>query len=82
MVPPFDPCRARHTGRFLSALCCIASRKDLIRNLFASTEYASQGIYTIRFFKNGHWKHITIDDRIPCNVTPATCALPMLTRPT
>jgi len=54
---------------FLSALCTVASRKDLLRNLFASTEYASQGIYTIRFFKNGRWKYVNIDDRIPCGPT-------------
>ena len=54
---------------FLSALCTVASRKDLLRNLFASTEHASQGIYTIRFFKNGRWKYVNIDDRIPCGPT-------------
>lgn len=54
---------------FLSALSTVASRKDLLRNLFASTEYASQGIYTIRFFKNGRWKYVNIDDRIPCSPT-------------
>eukprot|EP00960_Hanusia_phi_P041268 754920-Hanusia_phi.AAC.3 len=52
---------------FLSALSCVASRRDLLRNLFASTEFGSQGIYTIRFYKNGRWKYITIDDRIPCS---------------
>jgi hypothetical protein len=54
---------------FLSALCCVATRKELLKNLFASTEYASKGIYTIRFFKNGKWKHVNIDDRIPCDST-------------
>jgi len=54
---------------FLSALSCVASRRDLLENLFASTEFASKGIYTIRFYKNGKWKHVTIDDRIPCGPT-------------
>lgn len=54
---------------FLSALSCVASRPDLLQGLFASTEYASKGMYTIRFFKNGKWKHVSIDDRIPCGPT-------------
>jgi hypothetical protein len=54
---------------FLSALSTVASRKDLLRFLFASTALASQGIYTIRFFKNGRWKYVNIDDRIPCGPT-------------
>jgi len=54
---------------FLSALSCVASRPDLLQGLFASTEYASKGIYTVRFFKNGKWKHVSIDDRIPCSPT-------------
>jgi len=55
---------------FLSALCTVASRKDLLRNLFASEEHGKAwGIYTFRFFKNGRWKYVTIDDRIPCGPT-------------
>ena len=51
---------------FLSAIACVAPRRDLLLNLFASTEYSQKGIYTLRFFKHGKWKLVTIDDRIPC----------------
>jgi hypothetical protein len=50
----------------LSAIACIAPRRDLLQLLFASTEYSQKGIYTLRFFKHGKWKLVTIDDRIPC----------------
>ncbi len=51
---------------FLSAVACVAPRRELIRALFASTEYSQKGIYTLRFFKHGKWKLVSIDDRIPC----------------
>jgi len=49
---------------FLGALSVVATRKDLLMPLFVST-HPEYGFYQIKYFKNGEWRVITIDDRIP-----------------
>jgi len=49
---------------FLGALSVVATRRDLLLPLFVSA-HEKQGFYQIKFFKNGEWKVVTIDDRIP-----------------
>ena len=51
----------------LSALSILASHPVQLERLFVSTKYADLGMYVVQFFKNGRWKLIIVDDRIPCN---------------
>jgi calpain-15 len=52
---------------FLSALAVVAERHDLIARLFANGDTApsAQGIYALRFFLDGEWTSVVIDDRLP-----------------
>eukprot|EP01114_Cavostelium_apophysatum_P007275 TRINITY_DN1929_c0_g1_i1.p1 TRINITY_DN1929_c0_g1~~TRINITY_DN1929_c0_g1_i1.p1 ORF type:complete len:718 (-),score=206.71 TRINITY_DN1929_c0_g1_i1:60-2213(-) len=50
---------------FLGALSVVATRKDLLEPLIVSA-HPEYGFYQIKFFKNGDWQVVTIDDRIPC----------------
>eukprot|EP01130_Rhizamoeba_saxonica_P016287 TRINITY_DN7499_c0_g1_i1.p1 TRINITY_DN7499_c0_g1~~TRINITY_DN7499_c0_g1_i1.p1 ORF type:complete len:1144 (-),score=258.70 TRINITY_DN7499_c0_g1_i1:25-3456(-) len=52
---------------FLSALSVLAQNgTEEIQGLFVSS-HAEQGFYQCRFFKDGVWIIVTIDDYIPCN---------------
>lgn len=55
---------------FLSALAVVAERHDLIARLFADTAPCKQGCYGIRFFLDGEWTCILIDDRLPVSNAP------------
>jgi len=50
---------------FLGALAVVATRIDLIKEIIVSTN-PQHGFYQFRFYKNGEWNVVTIDDRIPC----------------
>eukprot|EP01113_Clastostelium_recurvatum_P012032 TRINITY_DN1619_c0_g1_i9.p1 TRINITY_DN1619_c0_g1~~TRINITY_DN1619_c0_g1_i9.p1 ORF type:complete len:881 (+),score=169.87 TRINITY_DN1619_c0_g1_i9:70-2712(+) len=51
---------------FLSALAVIATSvgNEFVENLFVASN-PKEGRYKIRFYKNGEWKIVEIDDRIP-----------------
>ena len=51
---------------FLCSLASLAERPKLIENLFITKKSNSEGVYRIRFCKNGEWVEVTIDDYIPC----------------
>jgi len=46
----------------LGAAACVATKPDLLQGLIVdfSLEW---GVFTFRIFKDGKWKHVTIDDR-------------------
>jgi Calpain family cysteine protease len=48
----------------LGAMSVVACRNDLLYPLFvcAHPEY---GMYQIKFYKNGHWRVVTVDDYVP-----------------
>jgi hypothetical protein len=50
----------------LGALSCLATRVDLLQNLitFDGMQY---GFVVVQFFKNGEWKPVVVDTRLPCN---------------
>lgn len=52
---------------FLGALAIVASRDHLFQKLFAFTEMNHLGVYSVRFYHNGDWKIVTIDDLLPCD---------------
>lgn len=51
---------------FLSALAILASAEGLIEELFVSSD-PERGMYQCKFFKNGEWVVVAVDDRIPCH---------------
>ena len=58
--------RQGHLGDcwFLSALAVVGERRDLIARLFVDISNDS-GPYACRFFLDGKWRVITVDDQIP-----------------
>lgn len=54
---------------FLSALSVLAtSPEDLVRQLFVSS-HPEYGFYQCTIFKDGEWRVVTIDDKIPCGAS-------------
>jgi calpain-15 len=51
---------------FMSALACLAERPKLVERLFVTQEANQEGVYRIKFCKNGEWVHVTVDDYFPC----------------
>ena len=51
----------------LSSLSMAATAPGLIENLFRRPKcFPDIGLYTLRFYKNGQWVNVIVDDRIPC----------------
>jgi calpain-15 len=51
---------------FMCALSALAERPDLVRRLFLIEEINEEGIYRVRFCKDGEWIKVTVDDYFPC----------------
>jgi len=52
---------------FLAAIANTATAsKDLIINDLIVEDFEQQGMYGVKFFVNGQWLTIVVDDRIPC----------------
>lgn len=59
----------------LAALSIVASvHPKHVMQLFETQKTSSRGIYACRFYRNGQWKRVIVDDYIPC--TPSTGFLP------
>eukprot|EP01041_Mallomonas_annulata_P011157 gene11157-23318_t len=56
---------------FINSLRYLACEPKYIERLLVSDKYAHKGIYTIKFCKNGKWRYVHIDDRIPCRQSGA-----------
>ena len=51
----------------ISAITCVLEKDEqLIRRLFETQAYNAEGVYRLKLFVEGRWKHITVDDYIPC----------------
>lgn len=50
---------------FLGALSVVAEREKLFFNLFNTTEVNPYGVYSCRFFHNGAWEDVIVDDHVP-----------------
>jgi len=44
----------------------LAERPNLVKRLFITQEYQSNGLYRLRLAKNGQWQEVIVDDYIPC----------------
>lgn len=64
----------------LSAFACLAEHPGALENLLLTKEYNLRGSYKVRLFDDqaGVWRHIEVDDRIPCN---ATTGAPLFAQP-
>jgi hypothetical protein len=53
---------------FLGALSTLSTKPELLDRLFVNTEHMlTCGFVTCQFFKNGEWKQVIIDTRLPYN---------------
>ncbi|KAK3099303.1 hypothetical protein FSP39_002373 [Pinctada imbricata] len=52
---------------FSTALASIGGRHELLKRIFLSTEVSPEGFYFLRLCKDGAWKTVLIDDRLPCD---------------
>eukprot|EP00756_Hemistasia_phaeocysticola_P048214 Hpha_TRINITY_DN22646_c0_g1::TRINITY_DN22646_c0_g1_i1::g.192811::m.192811/K08582/CAPN15; calpain-15 len=50
---------------FLSALCVVCTRDDLSARLLISEQMSAAGVYCVRFWKDGEWTPVIIDDQLP-----------------
>ena len=50
----------------MCALASLAERPKLVENLFITKTKNKEGIYRMRFCKNGEWVEVTVDDHFPC----------------
>ena len=51
---------------FMCALASLAERPKLVENNFITKEKNKEGVYRLRFCKNGNWEEVTVDDYFPC----------------
>lgn len=50
---------------FLSALSVLAERPHLIDRILLTKQYNPEGAYAVRFFRDGDWKRVIVDDFFP-----------------
>lgn len=50
----------------MCALASLAERPQLVQRLFVTEKINPDGIYRVRFCKNGEWVIVTVDDFFPC----------------
>lgn len=50
----------------LCALSALAERPALIERIFVTKEYNENGVYQLKFCKNGEWQNVVLDDYFPC----------------
>jgi calpain-15 len=51
---------------FMCALASLAERPKLVENNFITKEKNKEGVYRLKFCKNGNWEEVTVDDYFPC----------------
>eukprot|EP01112_Ceratiomyxa_fruticulosa_P012898 TRINITY_DN3595_c0_g1_i7.p1 TRINITY_DN3595_c0_g1~~TRINITY_DN3595_c0_g1_i7.p1 ORF type:complete len:933 (-),score=213.16 TRINITY_DN3595_c0_g1_i7:288-3086(-) len=56
----------------ISALSVLsAMRPDIIQDIFVASD-VSKGVYAVRYWKDGEWKYVVIDDYVPTTMTTLT----------
>ena len=72
-LPPIDANDIRQGSLgncwFMSACAVLTQRPESLMAVFVTREYNPQGVYGLRFFKNGKVAHVTVDDWLPLSVT-------------
>lgn len=49
----------------MGGLSTIATRRDLLIQVIPQSELNEWGVYEFRFYKNGQWVYVLIDDYLP-----------------
>ena len=52
---------------FLSALGAMTAKPELLRAVVVSSQQAARGVYTCKFYKQGKWRYVHVDDLVPCD---------------
>jgi len=53
---------------FLSALSVISQEPERLRQLFINDTPNAAGVYGVKFWKNGRWECVVVDDCFPCSL--------------
>mmetsp|Transcript_14445 Transcript_14445/g.12258 ORF Transcript_14445/g.12258 Transcript_14445/m.12258 type:complete len:323 (-) Transcript_14445:858-1826(-) len=66
---------------FMSSVLMVSTRPEILRNLIYNDKHFDKGFVTFNFFKNGSWKRVIVDTRLPYDPASkqllfATCADP------
>ncbi|CAM9813680.1 unnamed protein product [Ectocarpus fasciculatus] len=61
----------------VSALNMLAPFPEVLKKVMVSDRHSDKGIYTLKLFKEGAWRYLHVDDRLPCSPsrTPHYCCL-------
>ena len=49
----------------MAAAAAIAEKPNRVYSLIENTSYPKSGLFRFKFWENGEWRHINIDDRLP-----------------
>ena len=63
---------------WLTAITPLLNHPKYLNNLFVSKKYGAKGLYTVKLFKEGRWRYVHIDDKIPCDMA----GVPLFSRST
>jgi len=68
-LPPIDANDIRQGSLgncwFMSACSVLTQKPEALMGVFVTKEYNEQGVYGLRFFKNGQVANVTVDDWLP-----------------
>lgn len=68
-LPPVDANDIRQGSLgncwLLSAIAVLTQKPDALMGVFVTKEYCREGVYGLRFFKNGKVANVTVDDWLP-----------------
>ncbi|CAN0239494.1 unnamed protein product, partial [Ectocarpus sp. 12 AP-2014] len=51
----------------VSALNMLAPFPKVLKEVVVSDRHSDKGVYTLKLFKEGAWRYIHVDDRLPCS---------------
>ncbi|CAN0425338.1 unnamed protein product, partial [Ectocarpus sp. 12 AP-2014] len=51
----------------VSALNMLAPFPEVLKKVVVSDRHSDKGVYTLKLFKEGAWRYIHVDDRLPCS---------------
>ena len=49
----------------MAAAAAIAEKPDKVYSILENKSYPASGIFRFKFWENGKWRHINIDDKLP-----------------
>ncbi|CAN0350080.1 unnamed protein product, partial [Scytosiphon promiscuus] len=55
----------------VSALNVLAPFSEWLKKVIVSDKHSDKGVYTLKLFKEGAWRYLHVDDRLPCSPSRA-----------